>query len=111
MANYDTVTVTAGWFPGEDDCNLMIGEEYDHWVSKYAKQFMDFLTNRKIKMLKNIDGRMWLCYVTTLPANNARDVYWDREITFGVTEIGDVEGEKELYDAGFIDADERWWTT
>ncbi len=111
MANYDTVTVTAGWFPGDDDCNLMIGEEYDRWVSKYAKQFMDFLTNRKVKMLKNVDGRMWLCYVTTLPSNSARDVYWDREITFGVTEIGDVEGEKELYDAGFIDADERWWNT
>ena len=111
MANYDTVTVTAGWFPGDDDCNLMIGEEYDRWVSKYAKQFMDFLTNRKVKMLKNVDGRMWLCYVTTPPSNNARDVYWDREITFGVTEVGDVEGEKELYDAGFIDADERWWNT
>ena len=110
MANYDTVTVTAGWFPGDDDCNLMIGEEYDRWVSKYAKQFMDFLTDRMVKMLKNVDGRMWLCYVTTLPSNNARDVYWDREITFGVTEVGDVEGEKELYDAGFIDADERWWS-
>lgn len=112
MANYDTVSVTAGWFPAEeDDCTLMIGPEYDRWVSLYAKRFMDFLTDRKVKMLKNIDGRMWLCYVTTLPSNTARDVYWDREINFGVTEVGDVEGEKELYDAGFIDAGERWWSS
>ena len=112
MANYDTVTVTAGWFPAEEDeCTLMIGPEYDRWVSKYAKRFMDFLTNRKIKMLKNIDGRMWLCYVTTLPSNTARDTYWDREITFGVTEVGDVEGEKQLYDAGLIGADEQWWSS
>lgn len=112
MANYDTVSVTAGWFPSEeDDCTLMIGEEYNHWVSQYAKRFMDFLTNRKIKMLKNVDGRMWLCYVTTLPSNTARDVYWDREINFGVTEIGDVEGEKALYDAGLINVDERWWSS
>ena len=110
MANYDTVTITAGWYPAEEDeCTLMIGEEYNHWVSKYAKRFMDFLTNRHIKMLKNVDGRMWLCYVTTLPSNTARDIYWDREITFGVTEVGDVEGEKELYDAGLIGASERWW--
>ena len=112
MANYDTVTVTAGWFPtDEDGCHIVIGEEYNYWVSKYAKQFMDFLTDRKIKMLKNVDGRMWLCYVTTLPSNTAREVYYDREITFGVTEVGDVEGEKELYDANLIDADERWWSS
>ena len=112
MANYDTVSITAGWFPSEeDDCTLQIGPEYDGWVAKYAKRFMDFLTNKQIKMLKNVDGRMWLCYVTTLPANNARDVYWDREITFGVTEIADVEDERVLYDAGLINAPERWWNS
>lgn len=110
-SNYDTVTVTAGWFPvDEDNCNIIIGPEYDGWVSKYAKRFMDYLTNRYVKILKNVDGRIWLCYVTTLPSNNARDVYWDREITFGVTEISDPEDEKVLYDAGLIGADERWWT-
>ena len=110
MANYDTVSITAGWFPTEEDhCTLQIGPEYDGWVAKYAKRFMDFLTNKRVKMLKNVDGRMWLCYVTTLPANNARDVYWDREITFGVTEVGDVEDERVLYDAGLINAPERWW--
>ena len=114
MANYDTVSITAGWFPTEEDhCTLQIGPEFDGWVAKYAKQFMDFLTNKRIKMLKNVDGRMWLCYVTTLPANNARDVYWDREITFGVTEVGDVEDEEVLYDAGFINIPdpERWWNS
>lgn len=110
-ANYDTVSITAGWFPSdeEDECKLLIGEEYDTWVSRYAKRFMDFLTNRKVKMLKNVDGRMWLCYVTTLPSNNARNIYYDREITFGVTEVGDVEDEKVLYDANLISAEERWW--
>ena len=112
MANYDTVTVTAGWFPtDEDNCTLMIGEEYNAWVAKYAKQFMDFLTNKQIRMLKNVDGRMWLGYTTTLPSNNARDTYWDREITFGLTEIADVEDERVLYDAGLIDAPEQWWSS
>ena len=112
MANYDTVSITAGWFPTEEDnCTIQIGPEFDGWVAKYAKQFMDFLTNKRVKMLKNVDGRMWLCYVTTLPANNARDVYWDREITFGVTEVGDVEDERVLYDAGLINAPERWWNS
>ena len=111
-ANYDTVSVTAGWFPtDEDGCTILVGEEYSGWVAKYAKKFMDFLTDRQIKMLKNVDGRMWLCYVTTLPANNARDTYWDREITFGVTEVADVEDERTLYDAGLINAEERWWNT
>lgn len=112
-ANYDTVTVTAGWFPTSEDnpCEMLIGEEYNGWVARYAKQFMDFLTNRQIKILKNVDGRIWLCYVTVLPTNSARDVYYDREITFGVTEIADIEDERTLYDAGLIDASERWWNT
>ena len=109
-ANYDTVTITAGWFPTDDDgCTLLIGDEWSGWIARYAKKFMDFLTDRQIKMLKNVDGRMWLCYVTTLPSNVARDTYWDREITFGITEIADVEDERTLYDAGLIDAEERWW--
>ena len=109
-ANYDTVTVTAGWFPTDDSgCTIMIDEEYSGWVAKYGKKFMDFLTDRTIKMLKNVDGRMWLCYVTTLPTNTARETYWDREITFGVTEIADPEDERTLYDAGLISAEERWW--
>ena len=112
MANYDTVNVTAGWFPvDEDGCSILVGEEYSAWVSRYAKEFMDFLTNKKVRLLKNVDGRMWLGYTTTLPSNNARDVYWDREITFGITEIADVEDERALYDAGLIDAPEQWWNT
>ena len=112
MANYDTVSVTAGWYPtDEDNCTLLIGEEYDRWVSKYAKQFMDFLTNKRIRILKNVDGRMWVGYTTTLLSNTAREVYWDREITFGITEISDVEDERVLYDAGLIDAPEQWWNS
>ena len=112
MANYDTVSITAGWFPtAEDGCTILVGEEYSAWVSRYAKEFMDFLTNKHVRLLKNVDGRMWLGYTTTLPANNARDVYWDREITFGITEIADVEDERALYDAGLIDAPEQWWNT
>lgn len=112
MANYDTVSVTAGWFPTDDDgCTILVGEEYSAWVSRYAKEFMDFLTNKKVRLLKNVDGRMWLGYTTTLPANNARDVYWDREITFGITEIADVEDERALYDAGLIDAPEQFWSS
>ena len=112
MANYDTVTVTAGWFPTDDDgCSILVGEEYSAWVARYAKQFMDFLTNKKVRLLKNVDGRTWLGYTTTLPSNNARDVYWDREITFGLTEIADVEDERALYDAGLIDAPEEFWNS
>ena len=109
ISNYETVNVTAQFFPSEDGCHIDIDPENPSNMMRLLKRFKDFLMNRKNKFLKNTDGRMWFCYVTTPPSDNARDIYWDREITFGVTEVADVEDEEALYGAGFISATSEWW--
>ena len=110
MSNYETVNVTAEFYPvEEDECTIHIDPENPSDIMRNLKRFKDFLMNRKNKFLKNLDGRMWFCYVTTPPSDNAKDIYWNRQITFGVTEIADVENEEALYNAGFITATSEWW--
>ena len=113
-ANYKTITVNCGFLPTNetnDGCAAIV----DNITSELYKiaddnvAFMEFLNNRKVKLLKNIDGRMWLVYVTTPPTNSADGTYWMRKITFGCTEIGDVNSEEDLYNAGLITATEEWW--
>ncbi len=113
-ANYETVTVTANFVPTtideETGCvHFNINNSTNDIYVKYSKQFKEFLNNGKTKLLKNIDGRAWLCYVTTPPTDSADGNYLNRKLTFGVTELGDINNEEDLYDAGLITASEEWW--
>ena len=113
-ANYKTITVNCQLLPTEDngeDCSPIV-DDLKAEVARITDDnnaFMDFLNNRKPKLLKNIDGRMWLVYVTTPPTNSADETYLLRKITFGCTEIGNIVSEEDLYYSGFITATEEWW--
>lgn len=113
VANYETVNVTAEFYPTDENGCIIFPDNPDDQraTMRDIKKFKDFLMNRKSKILKNIDGRMWFCYVSTPPSDNARDIYYLREISFGVTEIADIEDQEELYNSGFINAGEEWWNT
>lgn len=113
-ANYETVTVTANFVPTtideETGCiHLKIDNNTHDVYAKYSKQFKKFLNNGKTKLLKNIDGRAWLCYITTPPTDSADGNYLNRKLSFEVTELGSIESEEDLYNAGFITAGEEWW--
>ena len=113
-ANYKTITVNCQLLPTNetnDDCASIV-ENITSEVVKITddnEAFMEFLNNRKAKLLKNIDGRMWLVYITTPPTNSADGTYLMRKITFGCTEIGNINSEEDLYYAGLITATEEWW--
>ena len=114
VSNYETVDVTGEFYPIDTETGCPILDEDPEnikMMNRELKKFKDFLMNRKAKILKNVDGRMWFCYVTTPPTDNAKDVYYFREISFGVTEIADIDDEEELYNSGFITAGEKWWST
>lgn len=113
-ANYKTITVNCEFLPTNetnDGCSSIV----DNIASEVVKitnnneAFMEFLNNRKAKLLKNIDGRMWLVYITTPPTNSADGTYLMRKITFGCTEIGNINSEEDLYYAGLITSAEEWW--
>lgn len=107
-ANYEEITVNAQFFPvDEDDCTILSDDDQKRVHYNNAAKF--FLRNGKTKILKSMDGNIWLVYVTTPPSDAATDDYKNRKISFTCTEIGSLESEKDLYDAGFITATEEWW--
>lgn len=75
----------------------------------YQKRAKDFINNGKIKLIKNIDGRMWLVYVTTATSDSADGHYQNRKLSFTCTEVGDPTSEEDLFNAGFITSTSEWW--
>ena len=112
-ANYKTITVNCEFIPTDEDSmesGSKISDELSpEKVTLNTEKFMQFLNNKKIKLLKNLDGRIWLVYITTPPTNSAEDNYLMRKVNFGCTEVGDIYSEEDLYYAGLITSTEEWW--
>lgn len=114
-ANYDTITISGTWMPYEDESGCMMVDLNNTTnvglMSAMNNKVKDFLTNGKAKLFKNIDGRIYLGYVTTPPSDTADGIYNYRKISFGITEIGDANNVEDLYEHGLIDssASEEWW--
>ena len=107
-ANYEEIIVNAQFYPmDEEGCEIILDD--DQKRINYNKNAKLFLRNGNTKILKSIDGNIWLVYITTPPSDTAVDDYRNRKITFTCTEVGDPESEKNLYDAGLITATEEWW--
>lgn len=108
--NYQNINVNAQFYKlfdenGNCDVELMNDIESN---TRLREKVIAFLTNRKPKILKNIDGRSWLCFVTTPPTNSADGIYWVRNISFTCTEIGDLNSEEDLFDNGLLKVSEEW---
>lgn len=109
LANYEQVTVNGEFMPiGEDGCSLIDDDEALR--TKWNKEAKLFLRNRRTKILKSPDGRIWLGYITTPPSDTADGIYYIRKVTFTLTETGNPDSEKYLYKAGIIDVPENFWS-
>lgn len=108
--NYDVINVEGSWVPTESDDNCALEYEDDHARIIYQKAFVDFLTNDKPKILKNVDGRTWLCMLSGDVSDSADSIYNNRKISFQMTEIGTIYNHEDLYEAGFNQTvTEEWW--
>lgn len=108
-ANYEEITVNAQFIPTEEDgCTINLDGDEQKRVD-YNNRAKMFLRNENTKILKSMDGNIWLVYVTTPPSDTAVDDYKNRKITFTCTEVGDVNDEEDLYEAGLITAESQWW--
>ena len=106
-ANYETIQLTASFIEGDITCDTDWDDEVKNM--EYSRRAYDFLRNDKPKILKATDGRIWLVYVTTPPTDAGDTNTGLRKLTFTCTEIGSMNSEADLWDAGFINADEIWW--
>lgn len=106
-ANYETIEVTASFVPGMENCDTDWDDEIQ--VMEYNRRAYDFLRKDAPKVLKATDGRIWLVYVTTGPSDQGDTDTGLRKLTFTCTEIGSMESEEDLYNAGLIEATSEWW--
>ncbi|MDL2301481.1 hypothetical protein LJC58_03905 [Lachnospiraceae bacterium OttesenSCG-928-D06] len=68
-----------------------------------------WLSNRKPKMLKFHDGRIWLIRVTGNITDSGESHNDRRKIGFDWVEIGKVDDMKTLYEYGLSDIGREWW--
>lgn len=74
---------------------------------RFREEVDDFLTNGKVKILKNDEGKMWMiAVVDAIPQDMSQ--HWQMPIhSISWVEVGDCESFEDLYDNGLIDVDTR----
>lgn len=107
VINYDSGSATGEFVPFDTETCELIYE--DKTRTDYQKRFMDFLTNYKPKILKSLDGRIWLCDVSPSPSDNANSIYNRRQVTFNWVEIGDYESQRDTYFSKIYDIPTQYW--
>ena len=101
LTNYQTGSVSTRVVPADFEATrYMDGRK----VAQAEKALQAFLTNKKPKVLKDDNGREWLCIITTTPTISYDNNYGRGAITVdaGWTEIGDANSEDDLQNAGLI---------
>jgi len=76
---------------------------------KYRRELMEFLQNSRPKILKYLDGRMWLVNIMDATTEQASEHIDAPTTTFTWTEIGDCESVQDMYFNGLIDVNPEWW--
>ena len=105
IANYDSGTTTGVFIKFNQDDNTI---DISGGI-KYRNKLKDWLANRKPKILKFYDGRIWLISVTGNITDTTNSVNDLRKITFDWVEIGDTENVETLYNCGLSDVGREWW--
>lgn len=109
-ANYEEITVNAQFFPtADDECTYELYDDKKRIA--YQQKAKRFLRNGNSKILKSIDGNVWLVYIHQPPSDTATDNDQNRKLSFGAVEIGDIHSEEDLWEAGLISetVTEEWW--
>lgn len=108
-SNYENISVSAQFLPLKEN-NQCDYDLSDKARVKYLNKVKDFLRNGEIKILKSLDGRIWLVDIDMNSiTDSANNYYANRQLTFSCVEIGDVDDEEVLWEYGFISATEEWW--
>ena len=103
--NYDTGTVTGVFLKSDTrDCIVDLAGGV-----QLRKDFIDFLTDKKPKILKWDDGRIWMIQIVGTPTDTEEGHKDLRKITFQFTQTGDVNDPQSLYINGLSPVGVEWW--
>lgn len=101
LINYDTGSVTGLVLPENyEDTRVLDGKD----ISSQSRRLLEFLTNGKPKMLKDVNGNSWLCYISGNPQLTYEDSTFNKVITanFTWTQTGDPGNKEDLIANGMI---------
>jgi len=108
--DYFTGSVSATYIRLVDESNRAFASTSEELHEHYAK-VMNFLNDRKTKILKYSDGRVRMIEVTTPPSDSADEHYDKHTISFDYTEVGDPYSNEDMNDYGFLNVGSEWWVT
>lgn len=103
--NYESSSATGSFLKiNQDNCtvDLKLG-------TKHREELKKWLTNKKPKILKFYDGRIWLICVVGKPTDVAKGHIDLRQIKFDWVEIGNVNDMEDLYNNNLSDVERKWW--
>ena len=104
LTNYQTGTFQGSLLPNEFYTNGIIDRAN---IVKYRNTILDFLTNKRAKILKDWNGNCWLMIVTDAIASDYADDYGMGlvDVSFNWTEQSSPNNQKDLYNSGIIGVD------
>ena len=108
ITNYDSGDARGMFLPFDEEECRFIAEDSSR--VRHQKKFMDFLTNYQPKILKALDGRIWLVDVSPSPTDEANTYYDERYQSFTWYEIGRHDSEQDLYRANLLNVSEEYWS-
>lgn len=76
---------------------------------KYRDDVKTWLNNKRPKILKFYDGRIWLVSITGQISDSGDEHNDLRKISFEWVEIGNVKDMETLYMSGLSDVGKEWW--
>lgn len=101
VLNYKSGSI-GGWvLPENFDQNRVIDRKA---ITKEKEVLLNFLMNKKPKMIKDMNGNKWLVFFTGNPSLSYDNNYGQGMVKVNAewTEIGDSESKDDLYEAGMI---------
>ena len=110
---YPTVVYNGdiSYYSGSVSCKIIVPdeEEYDKFETKKLRnEIMEFLLNKKPKILKTPDGFYWVINIINTPTltyyDKAENIY---DLTFSFVEIGDGSDQETMEQYGLIGVSDR----
>ena len=97
IVNYTAGSISAGFYPITDN-EIDLSDISN--VIKYREEVVNFLTDRKPKVLKFDDGRSWIVGIDSgVELKDADGGYY---VGFSFTQIGDSQSTEDLYNNGML---------
>ncbi len=103
--SYNTGTISATLLNDEFENTGVVDRQA---IVQKKELLKTFLTNKKAKILKDWNGNIWLCIVTSSPQFDYKSGsgMGIPQVTFSWTEIGDAESQEDLYANGLVSVPE-----